>query len=56
MPTKEEFVRTETSSPTVVEHVFHKIQAYHFVFKKNYDGGDFLILLLYVDDMTLIVG
>ena len=33
----------------------HKTQADHCVFVKRYDGGDFLILLLYVDDM-LIVG
>mgnify|MGYP000535931251 CR=1 FL=1 len=31
------------------------MQADHRVFVKRYDGGDFLILLLYVDDM-LIVG
>ena len=33
----------------------HKTQSDHCVFVKNFEGGDFLILLLYVDDM-LIVG
>ena len=39
----------------MVEHDFHKTQADHCVFVKKYDGGDFLILMFYVDDM-LIVG
>ena len=39
----------------MVEHEFKKTQAYHCVFAKRYDKGDFLIFLLYVDDM-LIVG
>ena len=39
----------------MVEHAFHNTQADHCVFVKRYDGGDFLILLLYVEDM-LIVG
>ena len=34
---------------------YHKMQADHCVFVKKFEGGDFLILLLYVDDM-LIVG
>ena len=34
---------------------YHKTQADHCVFVKMFEGGDFLILLLYVDDM-LIVG
>ena len=34
---------------------YHKTQADHCVFVKKFEGGDFLILLLYVDDM-LIVG
>ena len=34
---------------------YHKTQANHCVFVKKFEGGDFLILLLYVDDM-LIVG
>ena len=34
---------------------YHKTQADHFVFVKKFEGGDFLILLLYVDEM-LIVG
>ena len=39
----------------MVEHDFHKTQADGCVFVKRYDGGNFLILLLYIDDM-LIVG
>ena len=39
----------------MLEHKFHKAQADHCVFVKRYDEGDFLILLLYVEDM-LIVG
>ena len=39
----------------MTDHGYHKMQADHCVFVKKFDGGDFLILLLYVDDM-LIVG
>ena len=39
----------------MVDHRLHKVQADQCVFVKKYDGGDFLILMLYVDDM-LIVG
>ena len=39
----------------MTDHEYHKTQADHCVFVKKFDGGDFLILLLYVDDM-LIVG
>ena len=39
----------------MVDHAFHKTQADHFVFVKRYDRGEFLIFLLYVDDM-LVVG
>ena len=39
----------------MVDHGFHKMQADQCVFVKKYKGGDFLILLLYVDNM-LIVG
>ena len=39
----------------MLEHKFQKTQADHRVFVKRYDEGDFLILLLYMDDM-LIVG
>ena len=31
----------------------HKTQADHSVFVKNFDGGDFLFLLLYVNDMLI---
>ena len=34
---------------------YPKTQVVHYVFVKKFDGGDFLILMLYVDDM-LIVG
>ena len=33
---------------------YHKTQADHCVFVKKFEGGDFLILLLYVDDMLII--
>ena len=39
----------------MIDHGYHKTQANHCVFVKRFDRGDFLILLLYVDDM-LIVG
>ena len=39
----------------MTDHGYHNTQADHCVFVKKFDGGDFLILLLYVDDM-LIVG
>ena len=38
----------------MVDHGFQKMQAYHYVFIKKYDGGDSLILLLFVDDMLII--
>ena len=33
---------------------YHKTQADHCVFVKKFDGGDCLILLLYVDDMLIV--
>ena len=33
---------------------YHKTQADHCVFLKKFDVGDFLILLLYVDDMLIV--
>ena len=39
----------------MMEHAFHKTQSDHCVFTKKYDGGDFLILLLYVDDMLIVI-
>ena len=30
------------------------MQVNHYVFVKKYDGGDFLILLLYVDDILIV--
>ena len=38
----------------MLEHGFHKTQVHHCVFIKRYDDGDFLILLLYVDDMLIV--
>ena len=38
----------------MLEHGFNKTQADHCVFVKRYDEGDFLILLLYVDDMLVV--
>ena len=37
-----------------VEHGFQKTQVDHRVFVKRYKDGDFLILLLYVDDMLIV--
>jgi len=39
----------------VEKHGYGKITANHCVLAKNFSDGDFIILLLYVDDM-LIVG
>ena len=39
----------------MIDNGYHKMRPDHWVFVKKFDGGDFLILLLYVDDM-LIVG
>ena len=39
----------------MTDHGYHKTQADHCVFVKKFDGVDFLILLLYIDD-KLIVG
>jgi ATP-binding cassette subfamily B (MDR/TAP) protein 1 len=33
---------------------YHKAQPDHYVFMKRYAEGDFIILLLYVDDMLLL--
>ena len=38
----------------MVDHDFHKTQSYHCVFVKRYDRGDFLVILLYVDDMLIV--
>ena len=38
----------------MVEHDFRKKQPHHIVFVKRYDGGDFLILLQYIDDLLII--
>ena len=39
----------------MTDQAYHKTQTNHCMFVKKFEGGDFLILLLYVDDM-LIVG
>lgn len=39
----------------MAKHDFKKTLTDHCVFVKKYAGGDFIILLLYIDDM-LIVG
>ena len=36
------------------KHDFKKTLTDHCVFVKKYDGGDFIILLLYVDDMVIV--
>ena len=33
---------------------YHKMQPDHYLFVKKLDGGDFLILILYVDDMLIV--
>jgi ATP-binding cassette subfamily B (MDR/TAP) protein 1 len=33
---------------------YHKSQPDHFIFRKRYAEGDFIILLLYVDDMPIV--
>ena len=38
----------------MVDHSFDKTHADHCDFVKKYDGGDFLILLLYVYDMLIV--
>ena len=38
----------------MLEHGFHKTQVDHCVFVKRCDEGDFLILLLYEDDMPVV--
>ena len=38
----------------MTDYGYHKTQADHCVFVKKFDGGDFLILLLYVDDMLIV--
>ena len=38
----------------MVDHGFNKTKADHCVFVKKYDGGDILILLLYIDDMLIV--
>ena len=37
----------------MVDHSFNKTQDDHCVFVKKYNEGDFLIHLLYVDDMLI---
>ena len=39
----------------MLEHGFQRLEADHYVYIKRYDQGQYIILLLYVDDM-LIVG
>jgi len=38
----------------MAKHDFKKTLTDHCVFVKKYDGGDFIILLLYVDDMIVV--
>jgi len=38
----------------MARHDFKKTLTNHCVFVKKYDGGDFIILLLYVDDMIIV--
>ena len=38
----------------MLDHGFHQTQANHCFFVKKYDGEDFLILMLYVEDMLIV--
>ena len=38
----------------MIDHGYHKMQVDHYVFVTKFDKGDFLILLLYVDDMMIV--
>ena len=38
----------------MTDNGYHKTQVDHFVFVKKFNEGDFLILLLYVDDMLIV--
>ena len=38
----------------MTENGYHKMQADHCAFVKKFDSRDFLILLLYVDDMLIV--
>ena len=38
----------------MTDHGYHKTQADHWVFVKKFNEGDFLIPLLYVDDMLIV--
>ena len=62
MSVEEEPIWTEVGSPTMyrkfdsfmTDQGYHKTQADHCVFVTKFEGGDFLILLLYVDDMLIV--
>ena len=38
----------------MVNHEYKRTTSNHFVFVKRFSDGDFIILLLYVDDMLII--
>ena len=38
----------------LIDQGYHKTQDNHCVFVKKLNGGDFLILMLYVDDMLIV--
>ena len=62
MQVKEELVRTKTSSrlwykkfdSCMLNHGYNRTNTDHCVFVKKFSDGDFVILLLYVDNMFIV--
>jgi hypothetical protein len=38
----------------MVDHVYDKTTSYHCVFVKKFSFGEFIMLLLYMDDMLIV--
>ena len=38
----------------MVDHGYHRTTSDHYIFMKRFPDGNFIILLLYVDDMLII--
>ena len=62
LPVEEESIRLREASQQwyrkfysfMTDQGYHKSQAEYCVFVKKFDGGDLLILVLYVDDMQIV--
>ena len=57
MPIEEELIWVEATTSArsfMTDNGYHKTLSDHCVFVKKFDGGDFLIDLLYVDDMIIV--